>query len=132
MTDKEIARAAEEMVRKNAKRPLEEQFQDLFQAGIVDDDGRVFLEQLVSVQNLLSEKGFVAISASHSDHVPGGVIRVRETFDGGQRAEGPYKEIRKIIESARDLDDLWKSLAAASYYEKPGVNGRKKANKRAS
>lgn len=132
MTDKLNARAVEEKVRENGKRPPEELFQDLFQSGLIDEDGRVHLEQLVGTQDLLSAKGFAEINASHSDHVPGGVIRLRETIDGGRRAEGPYKEIRKIIEGTRDQQHLWKSLAAAGYCKKARQNGRKKPEKRAS
>ncbi len=43
MTDQEIARALESMIREDAKRPPEEQIRDLIEAGVIDKEGRVLI-----------------------------------------------------------------------------------------
>jgi hypothetical protein len=43
MTDQEIARALEEMIREDGKRPPEEQLRDLIKAGVIDSKGRVLI-----------------------------------------------------------------------------------------
>jgi hypothetical protein len=43
MTDPEIALALENLIRQDAKRPSPEQIQDLIEAGVIDQDGRVLI-----------------------------------------------------------------------------------------
>ena len=43
MTDQEIARAVETMIREDAARPPPEQIRDLIEAGVIDEQGRVLL-----------------------------------------------------------------------------------------
>ena len=43
MTDEEIARALESMIREDAKRPSEEQIRDLIEAGVIDAEGHVLI-----------------------------------------------------------------------------------------
>ena len=43
MTDREIARALEQMIKEDAKRPPEEQIRDLIEAGVIDEQGRVLI-----------------------------------------------------------------------------------------
>ena len=118
MTDQEIARALEIMIREDAKRPVAEQIRDLIESGLIDEHGRVYSENLALVQDLLNEKGFGGIIASHKGHVPGGAVRLREIHEEGPRAEGPYDKIRRIIKGARDTKGLWVSLESAGYCKK--------------
>jgi len=43
VTDQEIARALESLIRDDAKRPTEEQIRDLIEAGVIDEQGRVLI-----------------------------------------------------------------------------------------
>ena len=43
MTKQEIVRAMEKLLEEDAKRPAEEQFRDLIDAGIIDEKGRVII-----------------------------------------------------------------------------------------
>lgn len=43
MTDQEIALALENLIRQDAKRPSPEQIQDLIEAGVIDQNGRVLI-----------------------------------------------------------------------------------------
>jgi hypothetical protein len=43
MTDEEISRALETMIREDAQRPSEEQVRDLIEAGVIDEQGRVLV-----------------------------------------------------------------------------------------
>ena len=43
MTDQEIARALEELIREDGKRPPEEQVRELIEAGVIDEQGRVLI-----------------------------------------------------------------------------------------
>jgi hypothetical protein len=43
MTEQEIARALESMIREDGKRPPEEQIRDLIEAGVIDEQGRVLI-----------------------------------------------------------------------------------------
>jgi hypothetical protein len=43
MTDQDIARALESLIREDAKRPPEEQIRDLLAAGVIDEQGRVLI-----------------------------------------------------------------------------------------
>jgi hypothetical protein len=43
MTDQEIARALESLIRQDAERPPEEQIRDLIEAGVIDEQGRVLI-----------------------------------------------------------------------------------------
>ena len=43
MTDQEIARALEKMIREDGERPPEEQIQDLIDAGVIDRQGRILI-----------------------------------------------------------------------------------------
>jgi hypothetical protein len=43
MTDQEIARALERMIREDAKLPPEEQVRDLIAAGVIDEQGRFLI-----------------------------------------------------------------------------------------
>src|ERR1043165_9697659 len=118
------------MIQEDAKRPPEEQIQDLIEAGIIDEQGRVLSENLRMVEDLLRDKGFNGICASHKGHVPGGAVCLRETHAARPRAEGPYDKIRKIIADARDTKTLWESLEAAGYGKKAREKGRQNGNKK--
>ena len=126
MTDQEIARILEIMIREDAKRPPEDRIRDLIEWGLIDEQGRVFLENLAMIQDLLNEKGFSGIIASHKGHVPGGAVRLREIHEERPRAEGPYDKIRKIIKGARDTKGLWASLESAGYCKKSRESGKRK------
>jgi hypothetical protein len=43
MTDQDIARALESLIREDAKRPPEEQIRDLLEARVIDNKGRVLI-----------------------------------------------------------------------------------------
>jgi ribosomal protein L19E len=43
MTDDEISRALESLIREDAQRPSEDQVQDLIDAGVIDKQGRVLI-----------------------------------------------------------------------------------------
>jgi hypothetical protein len=43
MTDQEIARALETLIREDGKRPPAEQVRDLIEAGVIDEQGRVLI-----------------------------------------------------------------------------------------
>lgn len=43
MTHQEIARALETLIREDAKRPPQEQIQDLIDAGVIDEQGRILI-----------------------------------------------------------------------------------------
>jgi hypothetical protein len=43
MTDQEIARVLEDLIREDGKRPPEEQVRDLIEAGVIDKQGRVLV-----------------------------------------------------------------------------------------
>jgi len=43
MTDQEIARALEDLIRADGKRPPQEQIRELIEAGIIDEQGRVLI-----------------------------------------------------------------------------------------
>lgn len=43
MTDQEIARALEDLIREDAQRPTEEQIRELIEAGVIDEQGRVLI-----------------------------------------------------------------------------------------
>ncbi len=60
MTDQEIARALERMIREDAKRPPEEQIRDLIEAGVIDKEGRVligFWNKIKQEQNTAQPNG---------------------------------------------------------------------------
>jgi hypothetical protein len=126
MTKEELAKAVKKAVQEDAKRPPAEKIRDLIEAGIIDQHGRVFSENLAMVQDLLREKGFSGISAFHRGDVPGGAVRLHEKVADGREAEGPYEKIRAIVKKARNHEGLWKSLATAGYGTKPGASGKKK------
>jgi hypothetical protein len=44
MTDQEIARALETLIREDGKRPPQEQIRDLIEAGVIDEQGRVLID----------------------------------------------------------------------------------------
>lgn len=123
------------MIEEDGKRPPEDQIRDLIDSGIIDEKGRVFSERCWMLKTLLDKRGFVDIDVSHrgpAPGVPGGIVRLREIYGERRQGDGPYKKVQAIIEGARDLKDLWKSLATAGYYKKPRENGKKKPSKRAS
>jgi hypothetical protein len=43
VTDQEIARALERLIREDAKCPPEEQMRDLIEAGVIDEQGRLLI-----------------------------------------------------------------------------------------
>jgi ribosomal protein L19E len=43
MTDQEIARALESLIREDAKRPSAEQVRELIEAGVIDEEGRALI-----------------------------------------------------------------------------------------
>lgn len=126
MTDKQTAIFLEAKVREEGKRPPAEQIQELIRTGLIDEDGRVYTEQLRIVRELLHEKGFGDIDVSHWGLVAGGVIRLREKHANGLNAEGPFAKVREIIGNARNHDGLWESLATAGYRQEPSESGMKK------
>jgi hypothetical protein len=129
MTKEEILEASEIMLRENRKRPPEERFRDMVASGLIDEQGRVFLQRLTEVEDLLRAKGFNDIIAAHKGDVPGipfGVVCLREIHEPQPRAEGPYDEISELIGGARDKEDLWASLASAGYSKRPRPKSRKK------
>jgi hypothetical protein len=126
MTDKETAIFLEAKVREDGKRPPAEQIQELIRTGLIDEEGRVYTEQLRIVRELLHEKGFSDIDAFHRGHVAGGAIRLCGKHANGPNAEGPFTEICDIIGNVKNQNDLWESLAAAGYCQKPRESGMKK------
>ncbi len=46
MTNQEIARALEDLIREDGKRPPAEQVRDLTEAGIIDEHGRLLIGEI--------------------------------------------------------------------------------------
>jgi hypothetical protein len=126
MTDADIEKAVKKMILEDANHPPEARLYPLYEKGIIDAQGRVFSESLTMIEDLLREKRLSNVSAFHRGHVPGGAVRLHEKIGKGREDEGPYHKICKIIEKARDHEDLWNSLQTAGYCQKTRESGRKK------
>lgn len=126
MASQEIVKASNGAADEDAERSAKEHIRDLINAGIIDEKGRVFSENLRLVEELLRKKGFGKVSAFHRGNVPGGAVRLHEKVADGRNAEGPYDAIRALIKKARSHDGLWRSLEATGYCLLPGAMDKKK------
>jgi hypothetical protein len=111
--------------------PPDEQVRGLFEAGVIDEQGRVFSERLRMVEDLLHAKGFGGISAFHLGGVPAGHVRLLEKIREGRQAEGPYDKVREMIAAASDQQALWAPLDTAGYPTSPPEWGKDGADKQA-
>ncbi len=126
MTNEKFARAVKKALEEDAKRSPDEYIRDLFEAGIIDAKGRVFTQSLQKIANLLKKKGFAKVSALYIGGVPGGAVRLHEKVAHGREAEGPYDQIRQIIDKARNHEGLWQALNSSGYGRNRQEPGKKK------
>ena len=73
MTEQEIARALEDLIREDAKRLPEEQIRELIEAGIIDQQGRVLIgNRATTAQDRKAERQNGAGGAPSPRKIAGG------------------------------------------------------------